>query len=101
MAGFHHLNVSAATLRNQYATLGQVQDGSGNRLTGVAGVDNVTGVLTGGATSYTPGALISFQTVSTNTGAMTLSYNGIGPKGLVNANGTPTLTAFSSEYSAQ
>jgi hypothetical protein len=89
MGGFHHLNVSDAAARNQYSTLGQVQDGKHTRLTNVTGVDNVIGTLPGGAVAYVAGALISFFAVGTNTGPMTINYNGIGAKGLVAATGLP------------
>jgi hypothetical protein len=91
MGGFHHLNVSDAVSRNQYATFGQVQDSRHTRLNGVSGVDNIVGTLPGGATSYVAGALISFFAVGANTGPMTLNYNGIGAKSLATANGSPLV----------
>lgn len=87
MGGFHHINVGDPTLRNQYATLGMVQDGRDKRLTNIVGVDNVSGLLVGGATSYSPGALVSFFAPATNMGPMTLNYNGIGAKSLTDADG--------------
>ncbi len=89
MGGFHHLNVSDATLRNQYASFGQVQDGRHTRLTGVTGIDNILATLPGGATSYVAGAFISFFASAPNTGPMTINYNGIGAKSLVTDEGAP------------
>lgn len=89
MGGFRHINVGAPTSRTQYATLGMVQDGNHQRVQVVSGVDNIVGTLVGGATAYTPGAIISLFAPATNTGPMTLNYNGIGARSLVDANSVP------------
>lgn len=87
MGAFRHLNVADPTLRNQYASLGMVQDGTHQRIQNITGVDNLTGTLVGGATAYVAGALVSFYAPANNTGPMTLSYNGIGAKSLVSSEG--------------
>jgi hypothetical protein len=87
MGGFRHTNVSDPNQRNQYSTLGMVQDGLHQRIQGLTGVDNLTGTLVGGATSYVAGALVSFYAPATNTGPMTLGYNGIGAKSLLTNDG--------------
>lgn len=91
MGGFRHTNVSEATSRNQYATLGTVQDGKHTRVQIVSGVDNLVGTLVGGATSYNAGSLVTFFAPAQNTGPMTLNYNGIGARSLVAANGLPLV----------
>lgn len=87
MGGFHHTDVSDPTSRNQYSSLGMVQDGRHQRVQITSGVDNLVGTLVGGATAYVAGALVSFFAPATNTGNMTLNYNGIGAKSLVDQNG--------------
>jgi len=89
MGGFHHTNVSDPTSRNQYASLGMVQDGRHQRVQINSGVDNLVGTLVGGATAYVAGALVSFFAPSTNTGPMTLNYNGIGARSLISSAGLP------------
>jgi hypothetical protein len=89
MGGFHHTNVSEATSRNQYTSLGQVQDGRHTRLINVIGIDNIVATLPGGSTAYVAGAFISFFAVGANTSPMTVNYNGLGPKSLVDADGVP------------
>lgn len=89
MGGFRHTNISDPSQRNQYASLGMVQDGTHQRIQNITGVDNLAGTLVGGATVYVAGALVSLYAPALNTGPMTLSYNGIGARSLVNSNGLP------------
>lgn len=89
MGGFHHTNVSDPNLRSQYATLGMVQDGRHTRVQITGGVDNLIGTLIGGATAYVAGSLVTFFAPATNTGSMTLNYNGIGARSLTDQNGLP------------
>lgn len=89
MGGFRHTNVGAPTLRNQYSTLGMVQDGAQNRLSATAGVNNITGTLVGNMTSYTQGQIVTWEAPGTNTGPMTLNINDIGPRSLFGPNGEP------------
>jgi len=91
MGGFHHTNCSDATARNQYATLGMVQDGKHTRVQIVSGVDNLVGTLVGGATGYVAGSLITFFAPANNTGPMTMNYNGIGARSIVSSNGLPLV----------
>jgi hypothetical protein len=84
MGGFKHTDVTSATARNQYPSLAQIQDGLHARLTGVAGTNNLTGTLPGGATSYALGMVVTFVAPATNTDAMTLNFNGIGIRDVVN-----------------
>lgn len=83
MGGFKHTGVGDPTARNQYATLGYVQDGKHARLTNVAGVNQITAVLPGGATALVVGMLLQVIPAATNTGAVTLNINNIGAKPIV------------------
>lgn len=87
MNTFRHTNVGSPTLRNQYTNLGMVQDGLQQRVNVTSGVDNLLGTLIGGATAYVAGASVSFYAPGTNTGPMTLNYNGIGARNLTTNDG--------------
>jgi len=91
MGGYHHTGVSDPTLRNQYASLGMVQDGKHQRFQVTSGEDNLVGTLVGQANAYVAGAIISFFAPANNTGPMTINYNGIGAKSLVDYNGLPLV----------
>lgn len=91
MAGFHHLSVSDPTLRDQYASLGMVQDGRHTRVNIIAGPNVLAGTLVGQMSAYTPGQILSFQAQADNTGAVTLNVNGIGPVPVVNSLGADLL----------
>lgn len=83
MGGYRHTGVSDPTSRNQYATLGMMQDGRHQRAVISSGVNALVGSLVGGATSYSAGQLITFAPVADNTGPCTLSLNGIAPVSLI------------------
>lgn len=89
MGGFKHINVGAPALRNQYATLATAQDSTAIRVTGVAGVNDITGTLPGGASSLVMGQLIQLIPANDNTGPATLNINGIGAKEIVTDIGSP------------
>jgi len=84
MNGFKFLNVAEPTLRNQFATLGMVQDSRQGRVTITGGApDNLTGTVIGQMTSYYPGQLFSFAAPADSLGPVTLNINGIGPRAIV------------------
>lgn len=87
MGGFKHTNVADATSRNQYATAGQSQDWDMQTLSSVSGTDTIVGSLTPSITGYQTGMPISFIPASTNTGATTLSINGLSARGIVKWDG--------------
>lgn len=87
MGGFRHTNVSNPSARNQYASLGWVQDGFHIRATSVGGTNDITAQLLGGATVLQTGQIIQLTPVNTNTGAVTLNVNTIGAKQVVRING--------------
>lgn len=87
MGGFRHTNVSNPSARNQYASLGWVQDGFHIRATSVGGTNAISAQLLGGATALQTGQMIQLTPVNTNTGAVTLDINSIGAKQVVRING--------------
>ena len=79
MGTFRHTNVGNATARNEYAALGQVQDG-GATWGGTAGgtANALTLALSPAITTYTAGMTIRFAPSNSNSGATTLNVNGVG-----------------------
>lgn len=92
MGGFAHTGVANATVRNMYASAGQVQDGVLTYLTTVSGSDTITAVGAVGMTAYATGQVFSFIAAGNNTGAATLNINSIGAKAITK-NGTTALVA--------
>jgi hypothetical protein len=87
MGGFKHTNVADATSRNQYASAGQVQDGSTKTLTSVSGTNTIIGSLNPPLTSYATEMVVSFTPTGNNTGAATLSINGLSARPIVKFDG--------------
>lgn len=83
MGGFKHTGVADATVRTQYATAGQSQDGGLLTLSAVAGADTITASLNPAITAYISGQRFTFLPASTNTTAATLNVNGIAAKSIV------------------
>ena len=92
MGGYNHTNVADATLRNQYASAGQVQDNIPQYLTTVAGTNAITAVAALGMSAYVTGQVFTFIAAGANTGAVTLNINSIGAKA-VTKNGTTALAS--------
>ena len=81
MAGFRHLNVGNATARNQYAAVGQVQDGSYTYATGtVSGGTAVTMSPSPSISAYATGMLFTFKASAAITGSATLDVDSVGVK---------------------
>jgi hypothetical protein len=83
MAGFLHTNVGNASMRTQYAALGQVQDSSVLLIGAIAGTNTITGNLTPAITAYVTGQRYSFIVGVTNTGAVTININAVGAVALL------------------
>jgi hypothetical protein len=83
MAGFLHTNVGNASMRTQYAALGQVQDSSVLLIGSIAGTNTITGNLTPAITAYVTGQRYSFIVGVTNTGAVTININAVGAVALL------------------
>ena len=92
MATFAHTGVGNATVRTMYAAAGQVQDGTFQFLTSVAGTNTVTGIAALSMSALAAGQTFRFVAAATNTGAVTLNINSIGAKAITK-NGTTALTA--------
>lgn len=92
MGGFIHTNVGNATVRTNYASAGQVQDGTLTYLTSVAGTNTITAVAAVGMTAYATGQKFTFVSAGANTGAATININSIGAKALTK-NGATALSA--------
>ena len=91
MGGNRHTNVGNATARNEYAALGQVQDGAGTYLTSVSGTNTITAAVTGLA-AYAAGQVFRFIAAGANTGAVTLNVNALGAKAITKQ-GTTALVS--------
>jgi hypothetical protein len=92
MGTYAHTNVGNATVRNMYASAGQVQDNTAQYLTTVSGTDVITAAASFGMTGYVTGQVFTFIAAGTNTGATTLNINSIGAKAITK-NGTTALAA--------
>jgi len=92
MGGYKHTNVADATVRNQYASAGQVQDSAFTFLTSPAGTNTITATAALGMSTYVTGQRFFFVAAASNTGAVTLNINAIGAKS-VTKNGTTALVS--------
>jgi hypothetical protein len=92
MGGFIHTNVGNATVRANYASAAQVQDGVITYLTSVSGTDTITAVGAVGMTAYVTGQKFTFIAAGANTGAATININSIGAKAITK-NGATALSA--------
>lgn len=92
MAGFHHTNVSSATARNQYLTMGQFQDQSGVAYTTTGSSNAYVLSITPAITAYADGERLRIKASFANSGAATINVNGLGAKALTK-NGTTALAS--------
>lgn len=83
-----------ATARNQYATLGQVQNSAALWGGGAGGTANALTIsLTPAITAYAAGQSFRFIADATNTGAVTLSVNGLSAASVAKGDGLTALAA--------
>ena len=76
MNTYKHLNVGDGTARNQYATVGQLQDQGVQALSGVGGTANaITASMNPVISAYVTGAQYTFKAIATNSGATTLKID--------------------------
>lgn len=76
MNSFKHTNVGDGSARNQYATVGQLQDQGVQAVGSVGGTANaITASMTPNISAYVTGARYVFKAVSTNSGATTLKID--------------------------
>ena len=92
MATYAHTGVGNATVRTMYAAAGQVQDGTFQFLTSVAGTNTVTGIAALSMSALVAGQTFQFVAAATNTSGVTLNINSLGAKAITK-NGTTALTA--------
>ena len=91
MGGYVHTNVGNATLRTNYPSAGQVQDGTFTYLTSVSGTDTITAVAPASMTAYAAGQTFRFIAAGANTTTgVTININGIGAKSITK-NGATSL----------
>jgi hypothetical protein len=92
MATYAHTGVGNATVRTMYASAGQVQDGTLQYLTTIAGTNTITAVAPVSMSALAAGQTFRFIAAATNTGGVTININSIGAKAITK-NGTTALTA--------
>lgn len=91
MGSNKHTGVGNATVRTNYASAADVQDGSLTYLTSVAGTNTITAIGPVGMAAYAAGQVFRFISANSNTGATTLNINSIGAIALVKLNGSPLV----------
>jgi hypothetical protein len=92
MGSYIHTGVGNATARTNYASAGQVQDGSFQYLTSVTGTNTITALAPLSMSALAAGQVFRFIVAATNTSSVTLNINSIGAKSITK-NGTTALTA--------
>lgn len=80
MAGFRHTGVGNASLVNQYAATGQVQNGAFLYLGTTSGTNTVAATATPTLTAYAAGQTFRFIVGGTNTSTVTLNIDALGAK---------------------
>jgi len=91
MGGNKHTGVGNATVRNNYASAADVQDGSLTYLTSISGTNTIVATGPVGMAAYATGQIFRFIAAGANTGAATLNINTIGAIALVKLNGSPLV----------
>lgn len=94
MGGNKHTGVADGSVRNQYSSVGQVQDGTMTQVGSVAMTSNAyTGSIVPAIVAYGANMLVSMiaTTGLANTGASTLALNGLGVKAIVKGTGVPLI----------
>ena len=91
MGGFIHTGVGNATVRTNYASAGQVQDGTLSYLTGISGTDTIIATAPVSMSALAAGQTFRFIAAGANTTtSVTLNINSIGAKAITK-NGTTAL----------
>jgi len=92
MGGNKHTGVGNATVRTNYASAADVQDGSLTYLTSVSGTNTITATGPVGMSAYAAGQVFRFISAGSNTGATTININTIGAKAVIKLNGSPLVS---------
>jgi len=82
MGGFKHTGVGLATVRTDYATCGQVQDGKFKYNTTKGSLNAYTLALQPTLTGYVTGQVFYFKADRTSSGTATLNIDGVGAKSI-------------------
>jgi hypothetical protein len=92
MGGYLHTGVANATARTNYASAGQVQDGTLTYLTSISGTDTITAIAPVSMSALVAGQTFRFIAAGANTTtSVTLNINSIGAKNITK-NGTTALS---------
>jgi hypothetical protein len=90
MGGYNHTNVANASVRTNYPSAGQVQDGALTYLTGISGTDTIVATSPLAMSAYAIGQEFRFIAVGTNTTTnVTININGIGAKSITKSGNVP------------
>jgi hypothetical protein len=92
MGGNKHTGVGNATVRTNYASAADVQDGSLTYLTSVSGTNTILATGPVGMTAYATGQVFRFIAAGANTGATTININSIGAIAIVKINGSALIS---------
>ncbi|MBL4680853.1 MAG: hypothetical protein JKY88_09040 [Pseudomonadales bacterium] len=88
MGGFRHTGVGNATARNNYSAVGQVQDNAFLYAADSGVADAYIMTLSPAITAYVTGQQFLMKAANANTGASTITINGVGSKAIVDYAGT-------------
>jgi len=91
MSGFIHTGVGNASARNNYPSLGQVQDGSFVAVADTGSANTYVLTLSPAITAYATNMVVWLRPANTNTGASTVNINSVGAKNILI--GATALTA--------
>jgi len=92
MGNNKHTGVGNATVRTNYASAADVQDGSLTYLTSISGTNTIVATGPVGLSAYAAGQVFRFISAGANTGATTININTIGAKSVVKLNGSPLVS---------
>jgi hypothetical protein len=82
MGGQKHTGVADGVAANDYAALGQLQDGFGTYAEDTGAANAYEIALSPALTAYIAGQVFRFKALATNTGASTIDINGLGAKSI-------------------
>lgn len=93
MGGYKHTGAAAGSARTDYATISNLQDGTGIYVSTVGGTaDVITLTPSPAITSYTAGQFFSFLSSGANTTNVTVNVSGLGAKAITK-NGSTALVS--------
>lgn len=94
MAGYKHTGVAAGSARTEYASIGNVQDGTGIYVATDSGTASAYVIAPSVAiTAYAAGNRFWFKATNTNSAAPTIAVSGLATKTITDAEGDPLSAA--------